>query len=424
MTRLARVKPFALLETMLPAAAVSSAAQSAIDLYLLKGRRELRSQLQKYLQWLKEPEAQKAAEDKLQERFTTLRMQFNNVLSQFDLFADALTQRSEHDTGVWLSGLDVVAADALTLSGNYYEMPPLICYLDRGPGAAIRRARTRLPGGGENPVAIIRVPRERMIGSGVASSLVHEVGHQGSALLDLIPSLRLKLREMQSRSGENQTIWEIWERWISEILADFWGVARVGVASTLGLIGVVGLPRYFVFRLSTDDPHPIPWIRVKLSCAIGDRLYPNPQWGKLARFWESLYPRKGLDPVRLRLFSRLEESLPQFVELLADHRPVSLGGASLLEVLSSETLQPDRLADDYQAWRASRSEIRRASPTHVFAVMGQARMDGRISPEEEGSLLSKMLTYWALRRRTQGDRSCAVCMGQTLDGTALASVNR
>ena len=60
-----------------------------------------------------------------------------------------------------------------------------MCYLDRGHGAAIRRARARLPGGGMSPVAIIRVPRERMVGAGIASSLVHEVGHQAAALLDL-----------------------------------------------------------------------------------------------------------------------------------------------------------------------------------------------------------------------------------------------
>ena len=97
---------------------------------------------------------------------------------------------------MWLSGLDVVAADALALPG-YYDAPPVICYLDRDIGAAIRRARTRMPGGGENPVAIIRVPRERMIGTGIASSLVHEVGHQAAALLDLVDSLRPALRRMQ-----------------------------------------------------------------------------------------------------------------------------------------------------------------------------------------------------------------------------------
>jgi hypothetical protein len=66
----------------------------------------------------------------------------------------------------------------------------VICYLARGPGAAIRRARTRLPGGAPNRVAIIRVQRERTVGHGLASSLIHEVGHQGAALLCLVESLR------------------------------------------------------------------------------------------------------------------------------------------------------------------------------------------------------------------------------------------
>src|SRR4029453_15356896 len=149
-------------------------------------------------------------------------------------FNNVITQRSESETGVWLSGLDVVSADALALPG-YYAAPPVICYLDRGVGAAIRRARTRLPGGGENPVAIIRVPRERMVGSGIASSLIHEVGHQGAALLKLVPSWRLVFQARQ-RESDQPLVWQLWERWISEIVADLWSVARVGIASTLGLI--------------------------------------------------------------------------------------------------------------------------------------------------------------------------------------------
>jgi hypothetical protein len=276
LTRSARVKPFALHEPMVPAAGISPLAQTAIERYLAEGRRELRGRVRGFLEWLHGPEGQGASPAEQQRRFTFLRLRFNAVLSQFDLFADALTQRSEHETGVWLSGLDVVAADALSLP-DYYPSPSVVCYLDRGVGAAIRRARTRLPGGGENPVAIIRVPRERMVGSGIGSSLVHEVGHQAAALLDLIDSLR---RELRRRTGD---IWRLWERWISEIVADFWSVARVGVASTLGLMGVVSLPWAFVFRVNLDDPHPIPWIRVKLSCAMGKALYPHPQWDRLAR---------------------------------------------------------------------------------------------------------------------------------------------
>ncbi len=38
-----------------------------------------------------------------------------------------------------------------SLPGAYFEQPQVVCYLARGPGAAIRRARTRLPGGGREP---------------------------------------------------------------------------------------------------------------------------------------------------------------------------------------------------------------------------------------------------------------------------------
>src|SRR5262245_32914926 len=239
LARLARVKPFALIEPMLPAAAIMPNAQVAIERFLTAGRRELHGRVLGFLEWLDSPEGRLSNPDDAQQRFALLRLRFNTVLTHFDVFADALTQRSEDDTGVWLSGLDVVSADALTLSGGYYEVPPVICYLDRGVGAAIRRARTRLPGGGDNPCAIVRVPRERMVGSGIASSLIHEVGHQASVLLGLIESLRPTLRGLQRNTGTGRIAWVFLERWISEILADFFAVARVGIISTMGLIGVV-----------------------------------------------------------------------------------------------------------------------------------------------------------------------------------------
>jgi hypothetical protein len=395
LTRLARVKPFALLTPMVPAAAVSPAAQTAIEQYLANGRRGLRRLVAGYLRWLYGSAGRRATPAEAQRRFTFLRLRFNAVLTQFDIFADVLSQRSEHNTGIWLSGLDVVAADALALP-KYYDAPPVICYLDRGHGAAIRRARTRLPGGGENPVAVVRVPRERMVGSGIASSLVHEVGHQGAALLDLVESLRPVMRGMQKSGGQERFAWRFWERWISEIVADFWSVARVGVASTLGLIGVVSLPRAFVFRISLDDPHPMPWLRVKLSCAIGRALYPHPQWDTLANLWESFYPLLGLDEERRQLLASLEASMPGFVAVLVNHRPKALRGASLLEALRVEDRQPARLAAYYRAWRTSPVRIHATPPALAFAVIGQARADGQVSPEEESRILANLLTYWAL----------------------------
>jgi hypothetical protein len=406
LTRLARVRSFALQESMLPAAALLPAAQVAIEKYLVAGRRELRRLIHAYLQWLSRPESEAATAAQAQRRFTILRLKFNIVLTQFDMFSDVITQRSETDTGVWLSGLDVVAADALELP-DYYASPPIICYLDRDIGAAIRRARTRMPGGGQNPVAIVRVPRERMVGSGIASSLVHEVGHQAAALLSLVESLRPILQGLQRGANPGQIAWQMWERWISEIVADFWSVARIGIGSTLGLMGVVSLPPVFVFRLSVDDPHPIPWIRVKLSAAIGEALYPHPQWQRLSAIWDALYPPVGLAPQAQDLLQQLLATMPSFVAVLVNHRPKSLRGRSLTEVMDTAERQPARLAALYQLWLAQPSHMYRTAPGLVFAVIGQARIDGKLSPELESEVLAKLLTHWALRATVNMSEICA-----------------
>jgi hypothetical protein len=49
----------------------------------------------------------------------------------------------------------------------------------------------------------------------------------------------------------------------------------------------------------------------------------------------------------------------------------------------------------------------RAAPTLVFAVIGQARAEGLISPETESQFLSRMLNYWAVRDTLNHRANCA-----------------
>jgi len=404
LVRLQRVKPFVLNEPMLLAAALTPQAQIAIERVLADGRKELKGRIAAFLGWLRSGEGQAATPEEAHRRYVFLRLRFNAVLSQLDLFNQVITQRSETEQGVLLSGLDIVCADALALP-DYYEAPPVICHLDRGVGAAIRRARTRLPGGAENPVAVVRVPRERMIGSGVASSLIHEVGHQGAALLGLVDSYRPVLQDAGAQAAD-PAMWELWTRWISEIVSDFWSIARVGVVSTIGLMGVVGLPRPFVFRPNFDDPHPTPWVRVKLSCAIGAALYPHPQWGRLAALWESYYPLGALPQPQAALMRRLEAEIPPFVETLVSHRPPSLRGKTLAQALDIGTRTPARLSALFARWSAEPGLMYRAPPALPFAVLGQAKAAGRLGPEEEAALLTKLLTYWAMRSTLDAAANC------------------
>jgi len=398
LSRLNRLKPFSLQMPMVAAATISPEAQAAIENFLATGRRELRGRIFHYLHWLQSPEGEWASPEEAQRRLTFLRLRFNAVLSQLDIFADVLNQRSEHENGVWLAGLDAIARDALTLPGNFFKLPPMVCYLDRGIGAAIRRVKTRLPGGKSNPVAVIRIPRERMVGSGIASSLIHEVGHQASVLLGLIESLRPVLRQRAQVQPAENRVWQIYERWISEILADFWSVARVGIASTLGLMGVVSLPRVFVFHVNLTDPHPTPWIRVKISAAIGQALFPHPQWSRLTELWEALYPLKDLAPEKIELFEALEATLPELVQLIIHHRPQTLRGKSLKQVLALPERQPYHLAEIFSQWKDEPALIYQMPPSLVFAGLGQARADGVLEPEKEAQWLVGLLNHWAQKR--------------------------
>jgi hypothetical protein len=396
LTRLALVRPLALDGPMVPAAALLPAPQIAIERFLMSGRLHLHGLAEELLDWLRSPKGAAAEVPEAQRRFTLLKLRFNRVLTHFDLFDNVVAQRSDAETGVWLSGLDNAAADALRLRGNYYDLPAVVCYLDRGMGAAIRRARTRLPLGGLNPVAIVKIPRERMVGNGIASSLFHEVGHQAAALLGLVESYRAPLHAAAQASGPDQMAWRLWERWISEVVADLWSVARTGIGSTMGLIGVVSLPRPFVFRLNPDDPHPAPWIRVKLSAALGRAFYPQPGWDRLEELWESYYPIDDLDRGRRETFAALERTLPALVRILAGHRPAALRGAAVAEALDLEELRPVKLQALLKHWRNAPQDMYSARPIVAFAAIGQGRADGTISPEEESTVIGKLLSHWAL----------------------------
>lgn len=264
-----------------------------------------------------------------------------------------------------------------------------------------------------------------MIGSGIASSLVHEVGHQGAALLDLVTSLRTAIEaEARTMTGEARAAWACWSRWISEIIADFWAVARVGVTSTTGLMSVVSLPRAFVFRDNADDPHPTPWVRVMLSCAIGDALYPHPQWQRLAQHWESLYPLDGITAERRAQIAALKAATPDFVRLLTTHRARKLGERSMAEMLTGADRTPSRLAELWSAWRTRPKGMRAVPPSLAFAVIGQARADNAISPETEARLLASLLKYQAMRSTLDRTAVCLTPQRTFYNGAATsASVN-
>jgi hypothetical protein len=184
----------------------------------------------------------------------------------------------------------------------------------------------------------------------------------------------------------------------------------------MGLINVVSLPRPFVFRLNTSDPHPPPYVRVKLSAALGQVFYPESGWRNLTELWESYYPIDQLDSDQKRTFRDLERSIPTLVDVLVNHSLAALRGDTLIEALDTDELQPPRLRQLLQTWREKPQEMYRTRAIVTFAALGQGRADGKLTPEEESVVIAKLLTHWAVQSTLLVEDTCAYCGGPVTSG--------
>jgi hypothetical protein len=394
--RLKQLKPFSMTVAMVKSAAVSDRAFTGVNDHVNQAKRKLSISVIAFIRKLRHEKHEGAVDPvALQNQFAMLKLRFNSILDQLDIYADVLTQRSEQETGTWLRGLDIFAEDGLLPGKKYFEMPALMVYLDRGHGAAIRRARTRLPGGDLNPVAVIQIPRERMCGNGISASLIHEVGHQGAELIGLTQALKEATHEVGARKTKNKRAWTYFERWVSEIVADFWAIAQLGIGATQGLMGVVSLPAYFQFRLDLNDPHPAPFVRVLLSCRTGGILFPDPQWQRLEQLWKSFYPTGNLPAQKRQDLHELIEEMPEFIRLMINLRLKALNNQRLVEIFPVAERQPHLLRAHYEKIKTDRSILKHIPPTLLFAIAGQAKADFKLCAKSESRLIQKQLTNWA-----------------------------
>lgn len=385
--RLGMVRLFAETIPMVLAAQPDADALRRADSLVEQGRRRLQRQLDAF-----QAELPRLPGSTAHRRFVLLRLRFDALLATYDIFADAFTQRAEHGTGALLRGLDRLARDGLHTPDCLFEPPALVCYLDRGLGGAVRRVLTPLPDGGRNAVALVRIPRERLLGAGLAS-LLHEVGHQGSALLELVPAYGKALRVAAAGGGMDPVAARYWIQRLPELLCDFWACAKLGVTATIGISSVMGLTPSFVFHEDPEGPHPMPWLRVLLSARFGNAIMPDPLWRGIDRLWRGLYPLESASAeVRARV-SRLLPSAPAFLGLMATHRAGPLRGRTFAEALGAENVHPRRLREELPARLTQLKKAHRAPvrPCRDLALVGLARHLGLIEPEEEHDMVFRVL---------------------------------
>ena len=141
-----------------------------------------------------------------------------------------------------------------------------------------------------------------------------------------------------------------------------------------------------------------------ISAAVGEALYPHPQWAAMRRTWTALYPQDGLPADRRREIAALTEDIPAFVDVLLRHRGRQTGGLTVADLFPQQACRPRRLLQLYDDWGGDVATMARQPPTLAFAAIGQAKFAGLLTPEQESDLLSRLLTIWAVRSSLAGTR--------------------
>ena len=213
LTRLARVKPFALHDDdRFLRRQCRPVAQTAIERYLAKRAACICDE--PHTRGLsgvavRTSDGQRAAPADAQRRFTFLRHAVQRQCSRSSTFSRMRsTQRSEHENGVWLVRSRRRWRPMRSTLPGYYEAPPVVCYLDRGmalPSGAPARAC--------QAAARIRWRLSACHANGwsaAASPLRWYMRWvtRRAALLDLVNSLRPVLQGMQQKGGQEQMAWQ------------------------------------------------------------------------------------------------------------------------------------------------------------------------------------------------------------------------
>lgn len=196
------------------------------------------------------------------------------------------------------------AARSRIIPSSRLREPPL-CYYEVAfsPATWVRGSepsdlRDRQGGTIRTPIPVIQLPWDYAENLWEFLSIPHEVGHDLEADLNLRSSL---LRSL-CRGGTPDARIGVWMTWLAETFADLIGLQLVGPAYLEALMHLLLLPIEHVITDDPLDPHPTPYIRVRMCAAYirdlvrGDRPLDLRQREELSRhadqierFWTTLY---------------------------------------------------------------------------------------------------------------------------------------
>jgi hypothetical protein len=227
----------------------------------------------------------------------------------WDFYFELFGQRQSR-FGYWLDACDQIALDCYQHTWVNLEQarsvpaPPPFSFMRTGFSPATYRRGLRLSKLGRlpNPFPLIQLPYHRLVNPWTLGAVLHEVSHNLQSDLGLSQAVPQQIGAALQRAGASPGVIATWTGWNRESYADLSGLLLGGPGVVASLMDVVGRSPQATYQFTPGKPHPTPYLRVLLSCALLQRMGFAEQAGRYRRAWTRLYPapQSGLPAELLR----------------------------------------------------------------------------------------------------------------------------
>lgn len=304
----------------------------------------------------------------------------------WDFYLELFGQR-QSGFGAWLLGCDRIAQDCYQVAytgigiAKSIPAPAPFNYMRTGFGPATFRRAVRLPQLSRqlNPFPLIQLPYHRLVNPWTLGAILHEVSHNLHSDLGMSRAVPLAIGRALTRAGLGLDIARVWMRWNRETFADVSAVLLGGPAVVASLMDVVGIDPRAVSHYSDSGVHPIPFLRVPLSCEVLRRIGFTVEADRYARAWRAIYPRpEGAIPKRL--LSTAPRATEIIVETLCFQPFQELGNKALSQVF--RFAQKEQRMIEETARRLAEGNDPGIVPERFLIGAARFAVDNRLAPAD------------------------------------------
>jgi hypothetical protein len=178
-----------------------------------------------------------------------------------------------------------------------------------------------------------------------------------------------------------------------EIAPDFWGFCNCGTAQASSVMEILTLPKERVFKVSSMDPHPPPFLRVLLAFEWCRQQWGSGDWDEWEKQWLTTYPLEEASAKDRKVLVAGRRYLSTVSRALFQTRFNTLDQRTIPSLFDLDSIAPLRLERCIREAESSGIlDLSGLSPCGQLALFRTLRNKSKLSEQA----LDRLMTTWLI----------------------------